>query len=123
MQNSEKKAPVDIQQRTFEYACRIVALHDALLEVGVSQRLLSQLVGSGTSIGANLHEAKSAQSKKDFVNKCEIALKEARETEFWLRIIEARKYVAPSQLAPLLTETNELIAILVTIVKNTKKNL
>lgn len=82
--------------------------------------LMPQLLKSGTSIGANLEEADAAQSRADFVNKCQIALKEARETLYWLRVFEACSPRPIPGMPPLLNEANQLVAILTTIVKNTK---
>jgi len=116
-------SPQNIQERTFAYACRIVKLHDVLRERKVAPRLLNQLVGSGTAIGANMQEAQGAESKADFIHKCNIAIKEVRETHFWLRLIAANKYVQPEQLEPILNKTNEIISILVAIVKKTRQGM
>ena len=75
---------------------------------------MRQLVRAGTSIGANLEEADAAQSKADFVSKCTISLKEARESHYWLRILKA---TGKAEVERLLAEANELIAILTTIVR------
>lgn len=115
--------PQNIQERTFIYACRIMKLHDALRQKKVAPRLLAQLVGSGTAIGANMQEAQGAESKADFVHKCNIAIKEARETHFWLRLIAANKYIQPETLDPLINETNEIISVLVAIVKKTRQGM
>ncbi len=79
-----------------------------------------QILRSGTSIGANLEEATAGQSRADFISKCNIALKEARETHYWLRLFTETKVVSAERLNGLLTESNELVAILTTIVKNTR---
>ena len=117
------QGPQNIQVRTFEFACRVVKLHDYLRQKRVAPRLLNQLVGSGTAIGANMQEAQAAESKLDFVHKCSIALKEARETHFWLRVINENAYFSREQLAPIIQETNDIISILVVIIKKTKQNL
>ncbi len=109
----------DIHERSFEFACRIVRLYEALCRrKGAARAIARQLLDSGTSVGANLEEANSAQSKADFVSKCSIAAKEARETHYWLRLLIASRVVAEPKLAPLAAETNELISILTTIVKS-----
>ena len=82
------------------------------------RRLASQLVDSGTSIGANLEEADGAQSRADFISKCTISLKEARESHYWLRIMRATKKIDEDRL---LGECNEIIAILTTIVRKTRR--
>jgi four helix bundle protein len=86
----------DIHERVFEFACRIVRLHRALTRRRGSDRVAAnQLLRSGTGIGANLEEAQAAQSKADFVAKARISLKEARESHYWLRLLEATE---PSHL-------------------------
>ena len=113
----------DIQQRTFEFACRVVALYRHLhRQNGTARSLASQVLRSGTSIGANLEEAHAAQSRADFTAKCSIALKEARETKYWLRLLSASKTVSPSKLDPMIHESNEIIAILTTIRKRARRD-
>ena len=118
-----KKEAENIQDRTFAFACRIVRLYQHLTSDNWKNDALSrQLVRSGTSIGANLEEANAAQSRADFVSKCQIALKEARETYYWLRLFRATEILPESQISDLLKESDEIIAILTAIVKNTKMN-
>jgi len=113
--------PQEIGQRAFAFAVRVVKLCRALEKTpGVSRTLANQLLRSGTSVGANLEESKGGQSRADFLAKVYIALKEARETHYWLRLLVASEVVAESQLEPLLDECNQLIAILTTIAKTTK---
>jgi four helix bundle protein len=112
-----------IQDRSFEFACRIVRLTEHLSRRSmVSRTIAKQLLRSGTSVGANLEEASAAQSKPDFLSKCSIAAKEARETRYWLRLLTASKSVSQDQLSPLVTEAGEIIAILTTIVKNASRS-
>lgn len=111
----------DIQDRSFRFACRIVELHKALAQKDATARVLcGQLLRSGTSIGANLEEATAGQSKADFISKCSIALKEARETMYWLRLLQATGIIDNGDLQGLLTESNELISILTTIVRKAR---
>ncbi|MCC5619364.1 four helix bundle protein [Nostoc sp. CHAB 5836] len=113
----------DITDRTFNFAVRIVNLCKVLDEKpGVGRVLYKQLIRSGTSIGANVEESQSAQSKADFVHKLEIALKEARETRYWLRIMISTQIIEPSKLSSLLTESEELIKIIASIIVKTKQN-
>jgi four helix bundle protein len=114
--------PVPIQQRAFEFACRIVKLHEYLGKAGnaTARRLSDQLLDSGTSIGANLEDADAGQSRLDFISKCNIALKEARETKFWLRLLAETNLVKPELLTPLTQEISEIIAILTTIVRKSR---
>ncbi len=97
-------------------------MHDNLVTRGPSAREIGrQVLKSGTSIGANLEEADAAQSRADFTSKCNIALKEARETHYWLRLLSATKKIAPADGANvLLSESDQFIAILTTIVKKTR---
>jgi four helix bundle protein len=112
-----------IQERAFDFACRIVKLHGFLTKRGSSQRRLAgQLLRSGTSVGAKLQEAHAAQSKSDFISKCSIALKEARETYYWLRLLVACDVVTSERLTPLVAEANEIVAILTTIVRNARSS-
>jgi four helix bundle protein len=109
----------DIQDRSFKFACRIVRLSENIHRRSFAARLIArQLLNAGTSIGANLEEASAAQSKADFISKCSIAAKEARETRYWLRLLVACKLVVPKRLSPLVIESGEIVAIVTTIVKS-----
>ena len=114
----------DLPERTFEFARRIVMLCRGLDQVpGTSRRLANQLLRSGTSIGANVEEVQGSQSRADFVAKCSIACKEARETNYWLRLLAASEIVPEAKLKDLLDESHQLIAILTSIIKTTRKNM
>jgi len=116
---SEKK-PL-IQERSFEFAVRIVRLCQVLDEKpGVSRTLALQLLRAGTSVGANVAEAQAGQSKKDFVAKMAIAAKEARETHYWLRLLTASEMIENARLSPLLDEANQIVAILTAIIKTSQ---
>ncbi len=105
----------DLRERAFRFACDVVALSDSnVRDRNGARDLMRQLVRAATSIGANLEEADAAQSKPDFVSKCTISLKEARESHYWLRILKA---TGKAEVERLLGEPNELIAILTTIVR------
>jgi len=82
-----------------------------------------QLIRSGTSIGANVAEAQAAQSKKDFIAKMSIASKEARETSYWIQLLIAAKILPEAKLDKLADESEQLVAILTSIVKTSQKNL
>lgn len=113
----------DIEARTFAFATRIVRLCQSLdAEPGVSRTLANQLLRSGTSTGANVAEAQGGHSRADFLAKLSIANKEARETHYWLRLLVAAEIIAESRLIDLIQECNELVAILTTIIKNTRQN-
>lgn len=117
----DKEALPDICERTFEFAVRVVNLCQNLDEKpGVSRTLANQLFRSGTSIGLNVEESQAGQSKADFISKLSISCKEARETHYWLRLLAATNIIPESKLAALIDEANQLIAILTTIIKNTR---
>ena len=111
----------DIKQRTFEFSVRIVKLARALPK-DVIFNIGSQLLRSGTSIGANVEEAQNCGTRKEFIHTLTISLKEARETEYWLRIINEVKLADQDLVDELLLEVNELIRILTSIVKKAKIN-
>ncbi|AVH62926.1 MULTISPECIES: four helix bundle protein [unclassified Nostoc] len=110
-----------ITDRTKIFAVRIVKACCFLDEKpGVYRILSKQLLRSGTSIGANVREAQSAQSNRDFINKLEIALKEARETQYWLEILIESELVDRQKFQLLLQEANEIGKILVASSKRLK---
>ena len=113
----------DICERTFRFAVRVVKLCKVLDKtVGVSRTLANQLLRAGTSVGANVEEAQGGQSKADFASKMMIALKEARETHYWLSILTATEIMPEDQLTPLKAEATEHIPILTVIIKTAKEN-
>src|SRR6266849_7471941 len=113
----------DLPERTFQFAQQVVKLCQVLDQApGVSRTLANQLLRSGTSIGANVEEGQASQSRADFIAKYSIACKEARETHYWLRLLVASEVVAESKLRDLIDEANQLVAILTSIVKTTRKN-
>ncbi len=115
---------ISITDRTKALAIRIVKACSFLDEKpGVCRTLSKQLLRSGTSIGANVREAQSAQSNKDFLNKLEIALKEERETEYWLEILIDSELVDKNQFEPLLKETKEIGKILVASTRKIKDKI
>lgn len=115
--------PPDIVDRSFDFAVRVVELCRNLDGTsGASRTLSSQLLRSGTSIGANIEEAQGSQSRADFVAKMYIACKEARETNYWLRLLVATKLVSKNRLILLLDESSQLVAIIATIVKSARKD-
>jgi four helix bundle protein len=112
----------DIRDRTFEFACKMVDYCDDLLRHGWSGRVLApQLVRCGTSIGANLEEARGGESHADFISKCSIALKEARESSFRMRVAVRRRFGDEKQAKWLAQEAGEIAAILGAIVRNARR--
>ena len=119
MQNEKRN---EIVERSKDFAVRIIKLA-RFLEKQKDFALTNQIIRSGTSIGANVHEAQSSESKKDFVHKMNIALKEARETEYWIDILIESEIVPKERLFDLKSEIEELIKMLISIVKTARKNL
>ena len=118
-----KLPPKEISARAFQFAVRVVKLCQKLdTTPGVPRTLANQLLRAGTSIGANLEESKGGQSRADFLSKVSISLKEARETQYWLRLLVATDILPENQLEPLLDESSQITDILTTIVKNTKSS-
>ena len=114
---------MEIQERTFEFAIRIVKLCQYLDEKpGVERTLSNQLLRSGTSVGTNIEEAQAGQSRADFLSKMSIASKEARETLYWLKLLEKTELVSIDRLQDLKQEADEIVRILTSIVKATKQN-
>ena len=109
---NKRNSPIRI--KSFQFACEIVLFCDKL-KANKDYELASQLLRSGTSIGANTREAQRGVSKKDFKNKFGIALKEADETKYWLEILKATGREIPKDLV---NKCEELICILVAIIKN-----
>jgi four helix bundle protein len=113
----------DLQERLIDYAVRIIALSSALPATFAGQHIAGQILRSGTSPAPNYAEAVSSESRSDFIHKVQVALKELRETNVWLNIIQRAKLVkSPARLTLLLDETNELIAILVASVHTARRN-
>ena len=122
----ERKAqdrPADIRRRSFQYALRALTLYHYLdkQKDSAGWLLAKQYVRAATSIGANLQEALSGESRADFIHKYGVAQKEARESLYWLQLMAESGLVPRSRLDPLIQETNELIAIITTIIVKSKR--
>ena len=104
------------------YAIRIVKLYKSLYEIKKETVLSKQLLRSGTSIGANTRESKNAQSRNDFLNKLNIALKEADETEYWLELLYKTEYLDEKEYKSIQKDTSEIIKILTSIIKKLKED-
>ena len=109
-----------IQNRSFQFALSIIELYKILLE-NKEYILSKQLVRSGTSIGANVEEASAGHSKKDFIAKMVIASKEARETQYWLKLLNESNLVK-IDYSKYLNEIAQIIKILTSIVKTSQEN-
>ena len=117
---------VSIQERSKKFAIRVINAYTQIIKAKhfnhAAVVLSKQFLRSGTSIGANCKEAISAQSRKDFISKYEIALKEARETEYWIEIMIETNIVPKEKFSLLLSEIDIIIRTLVTIIKSLKKS-
>ena len=110
----------DLNERLLEFATRIVRLVEALPKTLVGRRIGDQLLRSGTSVGANYEEAQAAESKDDFTPKLQIALKEIREANYWLRLLSRTGTVPIARLTSIQDESGQLLAMLSRAVAKTK---
>lgn len=110
-----------VLEKSFEFSVRIVKFYLLVSKNYQIQSLTKQLLKSGTSIGANLSEAQEAVSKKDFLNKLSISLKEARETEYWLKLFKETDLISQKEFISLNNDLEEIIKLLVAIIKRIKQ--
>ena len=115
IEGDENMKKTIIEVKSFDFAVRIVKLYKYLCEEKKEYILSKQLMRSGTSIGANVSEAQFGQSKADFYSKYSIALKEAGEAYYWLRLLYATDYLTEKEFISLESDIKEIIAILVAI--------
>ena len=109
-----------IKDKAYKFALEIINVYKQMMDQ--NEYILSkQIVRSGTSIGANVEEASAAQSKKDFISKMSIASKEARETNYWLRLLRDSDLCKKIDFSNLINDSEELIKILTSIVKTSQK--
>ena len=113
----------DISERLIEFAVRVLRVVDSLPKSVVGRHVGLQLARSATFAGANYEEGRGAESLADFIHKVGVAWKEARESLFWLKLIQRSSLIKPKRLEPLLTENNELCAILAASIATSKKRL
>ena len=119
-ENMDGQKPQDLKIRTKQFALRIIRLYTSLPKTTEAQVIGKQVLRSGTSVGAQYREAQRAKSDADFINKVEGSLQELDETGYWLELLKDSGIFLAEKLDPLLKETDELTAILVTIVKKVK---
>ena len=123
MNAMNNEVPQDLRTRTSDFALRIIRLYVSLPKSTEAQVIGKQFLRSGTSIGAHYREGYRAKSDADIVNKFETALQELDETDYWLELLVKANIVQAQKVESLIKETNELIAIFVTIVKKVKTRL
>lgn len=107
-------------ERSYQFALRIIRLVSSLPKNDVCKVIGGQLLRSGTSVGANVEEAQAAYSKSDFANKMSIAQKEARESNYWLRLLRDTRQIKEDLLKEIIDESEEISKILFSIVKTSK---
>ncbi len=126
MQNSECKIIMkkgeDLKKRTKQYALRIIKLVNAMPQTSAGRTIGNQIIRCGTSVGANYRAACRARSKAEFIAKLGIVIEEIDESAFWLEVIIESNLVKRKLIEPLLQETNEIIAIMISSSKSTKNN-
>lgn len=110
-----------VLQKSMDFAVRIVRLYQFLCTEKKEYVLSKQLLRSGTSVGANLREAKYAQSTSDFISKNSIAMKETSETEYWLELLFRTGYLTEKEYNSINTDCSEIAKILTSIIKTTKE--
>lgn len=112
-----------IEVKSFKFAIKIVDTYKFLTEQKKEYVLSKQLLRSGTSIGANVSEGQKGQTTPDFVHKHAVALKEAEETRYWLKLLYAAKYFPEEMFRDMFSDCTELVKILTAICKTTNKKL
>lgn len=111
-----------VSEKSLAFAIRIVRLYQHLVQEKNEYVLSKQILKSGTSVGANIREALRGQSRKDFATKMNISLKEINETEYWLELLHATDYITDMEFQSIFADCNELIRLLTSIVKTTRKD-
>ena len=120
MSNGKMTDSHDVAERLLEYGTRIIKVVESLPPTLVGKRIGDQLLRSGISVGANYEEAQAGESRQDFVHKLQIAFKELRESNYWLRLLIKAKTMPPDRLLDILEESNQLLAMLSKVVATTK---
>lgn len=111
-----------IENKSFQFAIRIVNLYKHLTFEKKEYVMSKQLLRCGTSVGANVAEGERGQTKADFYYKMSIALKEANETYYWLRLLHETRFLTEKEFVSLETDLKEIIALLMAICKTTQEN-
>jgi four helix bundle protein len=113
---------IETLDRVEQYSDRVLDVVAALEAKKVYARVIDQLAGSGTSVGANVFEADEAMTNSDFAKTLGVVLKELNETRYWLRLCGRRNWIRASRLTPLLNETLELKAMFGAMALRTRRN-
>lgn len=113
-----------VLDRSFQFGVRIVNLYKYLISNNHNfETVFKQILRAGTSIGANIAEAQNASSKKDFLNKFYISLKETSETKYWLKLLYASEFIKENEFKDIYKDCEELSKLLTSIIKTLKTNL
>ena len=112
-----------VQIKTEAYGDRIIKLYQYLITEKNERVMSTQILRSGTSIGANTSESRNAQGGKDFIHKLSLALKEADETEFWLKKLLKGQYISEVGYESMHKDNEEIICLLTSIIKTMKKKI
>ena len=112
-----------VAQKSYQFALKIISLYKLLAFEKKEFVMSKQLLRSGTAVGALIKEAEHAQSKADFLNKMNVALKEANETEYWLMLLKDSAFISEIEFDSIFCDCKELIKLLASIVKTTKTSL
>ncbi len=112
-----------LKTKSYEFAIKIVEISQTLILEKKEYIITKQLMKSGTAIGALIREAEFGQSKRDFINKMNISLKEANETLYWINILKDTGYIEIEIFTNLNKQCSELVAMLVSTIKTSKRNL
>ena len=120
---TNKSRPQDLKERTFEFSTSIIKLASEFPNKKTYWIISDQLVRSATSIGANIIEAQGSSSKKEFINFYHIALKSAKETVYWLRLLEESELVSKDKISKFTAECTEISKILTASILTMKRNL
>jgi len=110
----------EVSERLLDYGVRAIRVVESLPRNLVGRRIGDQLLRSSVSVGANYEEAQGAESREDFVHKLQIALKEVRESNYWLRLLAKAEIIPSNRLSAILDESNQLRAMLSKAVATTK---
>jgi four helix bundle protein len=118
----QKNAHFDLEKRLLEFSARIIRLVDALPNTRAANHVAGQLLRWGTSPYGNHGEVEAAESRKDFIDKLKICLKELKESRRWLRLVKKAGMLPAPKMAPILHETEELIMIFFASIRTAEKN-
>jgi len=121
-EGAKMNKPHDLEERLIDFASDVIDVVEALPNTKAGNHIAGQLVRSGTAPAPNYAEARSAESRKDFIHKMKVSLKELRETSVWLRLIGKKGYCGGNGVETIISECNELISIFVSSIKTARDN-